>query len=274
MLEYKLIAFDMDGTLLNSKKEISKETLKAIHTAVEAGKFISYSTGRNMQEMKKIISENPDIKYCIAISGALVTDLEKNKIIFTKALPHEYAVEIFKRIKGYDCMVHIHSNISLVQRDKEAHMADYNMGQYQRFFDELAVKAESIEEYYLENHDTIPVYKFNLYCRDQAQRLELEALLKDLPITMSYAETASLECSALGISKGFGLKALCKYLNIDTSETIAVGDAENDLEILRTAGLSVAMDNAKEIVKETAAVTVQDCDHDGCATAIYDYLLK
>ena len=66
---------------------------------------------------------------------------------------------------------------------------------------------------------------------------------------------------------------LCEYLGIPVEETIAVGDADNDIEVLKTAGLAIAMGNAAEHVKAIADVMVADCDHDGCAEAIGKYLL-
>jgi len=272
MSNYKLIAFDMDGTLLNSKKEISAGNLEAIREAVSKGKYVALSTGRNMQELKKTLSETPEIGYVIGVSGALVIDIKEQYHIATTTIPFETVATILKRIRPYDCMVHIHSDISLVQEDKEAHMKDYNMGIYQGMFDELTVKAQNIEEFYLK--EKIPVYKFNMYCRNPNQRLKLKGLLEDLPITMAFAEDASLECSALGTSKASGLLKLCDYLGISVNEAIAVGDADNDLEILKTAGLAVVMANGKKSALALADVVVKSNDEDGCAEAIYDYLLK
>ena len=90
---------------------------------------------------------------------------------------------------------------------------------------------------------------------------------------MVHAESSSLELTATGVDKGVGLTKLCEALGIPVSASIAVGDADNDLSVLRTAGLAVAMGNALDSVKAVSDVTVADCDHDGCAEAIYKYLL-
>jgi hypothetical protein len=90
---------------------------------------------------------------------------------------------------------------------------------------------------------------------------------------MAFSEIASLEISAQKVDKGIGLKKLCEYLGISIDETIAVGDGYNDLEALKAAGLSIAMGNAVEEIKEIADVVVADCDHDGCAQAIEQYLI-
>ena len=91
---------------------------------------------------------------------------------------------------------------------------------------------------------------------------------------LANAEQASLEISAVGVTKGTGLKKLCEHLGISLEETIAVGDADNDIDVLKTAGLSVAMGNANDTVKSICDVVVSDCDHDGCAEVIEKYLLN
>lgn len=91
---------------------------------------------------------------------------------------------------------------------------------------------------------------------------------------MLNAGDTSLEISPLGVTKGYGLKKLCKHLNIEVEQSIVVGDADNDLDVLKTAGLAVAMGNANANVKKIADVEVMDNDHDGVAEAIYKYLLE
>jgi len=270
-MDYKLIAFDMDGTLLTSDKTVSDKTMEALYKVKEAGKEITISTGRNMCEMAGPLSGLPMVKYVMAISGALIMDVFNDAVIYSISLEKEIYNQIFDIVGDEDVMYHIHSDLSIMQKDKVTHTADYNMGAYQDMFMKITTKADNIREYCNQNNPN--VYKLNLYCRSTEQREMLYERLKGLPIEMSYAETASLECSPKGISKGSGLKKLCEHLGITIDEAIAVGDAENDLEILKTAGLSVAMGNAKDIVKQTAAVTVSDNDHDGCAEVIYKYML-
>jgi len=270
-MDYKLIAFDMDGTLLQSDKTVSKGNMEALNKINEAGKIITISTGRNMREMVGALKDLPMVKYVMAISGALIVDAHDLSIIYSIALEKEIYNRIFDLVGDEDIMYHIHSDLSIVQDDKVTHMADYNMGVYQELFMKVATKTDNIRKYCDINSPNI--YKLNLYCRNTKQREMLYERLKDLPIEISYAETASLECSPKGISKGSGLKNICERLNIPIEETIAVGDAENDLEILKTAGLSVAMGNAKEIVKQIADIVVSDNDHDGCAEVMHKYML-
>ena len=104
-------------------------------------------------------------------------------------------------------------------------------------------------------------------------REETKKALEDLPVVMSYAEESMLELSPAAVDKGIGLEMLCKYLSIPVEETIVVGDSFNDLPILRKAGLSVAVANAREQVRELCDVMVTDNEHDGVREAIETYLM-
>ena len=94
------------------------------------------------------------------------------------------------------------------------------------------------------------------------------AAISRFDLQLSDAETTSLEISPPGVTKALGLQFLCDYLDIPIEETVAVGDADNDLDVLKAAGLSVAMGNANDRVKQLCDVQVADNDHDGIAEVI------
>lgn len=271
MSKYDLIAFDMDGTLLNSKKEIDSSTKDAIKRAIKAGKHVAISTGRCLPELKDVMPEIPDVRYVIAVNGAIVYDYFENKYISRVPVDDDSVEEMLEILKDEDVMIQMHSDKSYVQKDKQAHMDLYNMGVYQKFFDRVATKVDNLRETYLE--ERFPVYKFNVYPRYIEQREIFRNKFSHLPLTFAYAEIASLECSQTGISKASGLRALCEHLGTDISKAIAVGDSDNDLAMLNEAGLSIAMGNASVNAINAADVIVNDNDHGGCVQAIDDYLL-
>ena len=271
MSRYRLIAFDMDGTLLDSQKQIDPYTLEAIKRADEAGKIVALSTGRCMPELKEYMGSIPGLKYIIGDSGAYIYEVSSQKPIYRKYIAPEIIQSIFNQTEGMDILFQIHSDAAVVERDKQLKMEYYQIGVYRKLFDEIMLKVDDIREYFKKNQP--PVYKFNLFSPDTAQREHLKNMFARLPIQMCHSEVTALEISPLGISKGTGLTRLCEYLNIPVRETIAVGDADNDLDILRTAGLSVAMANGNDNVKRAAKVIVSDNDHGGCREAIEKYLL-
>lgn len=271
MSRYKLIAFDMDGTLLNSKKEIDKETLDAIKKADAAGKTVCLSTGRCKTELCEYFSKIEGLKYVIGDSGAYIFEVSTGKVIYKKPIAPEIIQTIFNMTEGMDILFQIHSDDSIVEKDKELKMEHYQIGVYRKLFDRITLKVDDIRDYFKKNHP--PVYKFNLYSPDTRQRTHLENMFQRLPLQLCYSEITSLECSAVGVSKGAGLIKLCEYLNVPVRDTIAVGDADNDIDILRTAGMPIAMANGNDNVKKTAKAIVSDNDHAGCREAIEKFLL-
>ncbi|MCR5606373.1 MAG: HAD-IIB family hydrolase, partial [Treponema sp.] len=145
-------------------------------------------------------------------------------------------------------------------------------GEYTFMFRNVTKKVDSIAKYIEENPDIIS--KINLHHENEEDRADTRKLLSDFDLELAYSEHFSLECTNKGVSKATGLIKLCEYLNINIEDTIAVGDAENDYAVLSTAGLSVAMGNAKESIKKICDVIVADNKHDGCAEAVEKYLLK
>jgi len=274
MQNYQLIAMDMDGTLLNSKKEISPANRSAIAKAAAVGKTIVLSTGRSLSELKPYLDQLPEIRYLDCASGALIYDLKEKKFLFRSPIAPEVALQIIEIAGREDAMIHLLTERSIIQRNQGEQLERYGMAIYQKLFDTVADKWEDIARQY--TADPFPVDKLNLYCvaPQSRERIRQRIQAAKLPVTMAYAETTSLEVSALGVDKGVGLKKLCEILSIPLSKTIVVGDANNDLQGLQIAGLAVAMDNAKNDIKQIADVIVADCDHDGCAEAIYTYLLR
>lgn len=274
MSQYELIAFDMDGTLLNSRKEVSPVTQEAVKRAAEAGKLVALSTGRCRPELTAYTAVMPGIRYFICTSGALVYDVHKQTELYKKPLDAELVKTLLEFAKKEGAMMHLLDEKSIVQTDQFRHMERYGMGVYQPMYERVVTPWDDLYETYCSA--PFPVEKVNFYHTDLESRERTKERIRKagLPVIMVNAENASLELSAEGADKGAGLKKLCEHLNLPLEKTIAVGDAENDLTILETAGLSVAMGNALAKVKELADVVVSDCDQDGCAEVIDRYLLN
>lgn len=272
MNQYKLIAFDMDGTLLNSEKKISPETLASIHHAFAVGKEVVLSTGRCLPELQEYLSLIPELRYIVCTSGALVYDMKEKQAIYSNALAEETVKQIIEISRMEDVMLHFLTTESIVERDKVSHMQNYEMGIYQPMFQKTTRKVDDIAAYFL-SHPS-PIEKINIYHTDPEARSRTMNRLKKYPLELIFAESSSLECSSIGATKGNGLQKLCDHLHISMAEVIAVGDADNDLDVLGRAGLSIAMENANPNVRRLCKVTVADNDHNGCKEAIDHYLLR
>lgn len=273
MSNYKLIAFDMDGTLLNSQKKISEKSIEAINKAMKKGKIVILNTGRCPAELEEYFDALDNIQYLNCVSGALVFDRKNNTKIYSKTLDIETVKKLLDIARQEDDMVHLLSKDSIVQKDKIDKMPDYHMGVYQEMYIRVTNKWDNLYSQYNEN--PFPVEKLNIYhiSSEARERTRQRILESNLEVELADAETTSLEVSAKGIDKGLGLKKLCDYNQITLDETIVVGDADNDIAAMKEAGLAIAMGNANENIKQLSDVIVSDNDHDGCVEAIEKYLL-
>ena len=272
--DYRVIALDMDGTVLNDEKKIDERTQKAIHKALAAGKEVVFCSGRSYDEMADILADYPDMNYLCGESGALVYDLKKKKPISMVPVSQEAVRKIREAVQGRDIMIHVISEgRAVVNRSQLPHMAHYQMGIYQGLFDKVSTVVEDV--FRMIEEEQCCVEKINLFHPSVEARRESMAILEkmDVPAAIVCSEIASLECSPLGLNKAVGLQTLCRELGITMEKVIMVGDADNDLAAIEAAGLAVAMGNANERIKAASHVQVADNNHSGCAEAIEQYVL-
>ena len=117
--DYQLIALDMDGTLLNSRKQVSEETLREIRKAVSLGKTIVYATGRAVCEMEEYFDQLPEIRYAVFASGAGLYDVQERRAFGLQPIPAELAMRVMDAVKARDIMQQIVlADCDAVQRDQ------------------------------------------------------------------------------------------------------------------------------------------------------------
>ena len=264
MLRYRLLALDMDGTLLNSQKKVSPRTASALAELAAAGVPIAFCTGRNVAELTPYLDGLQFIRYGILVSGALVRDLATGNVIACWAHQTSAALEVVEAGRIEDAMVHVLAvNESFISRRDMTRLEDVRMGVYRPLYQSCARHVDDIAD--AVRASAGEVLKVNLYHLSQGSRARSRARLEGRGMTLSDAETTSLECSPAGVSKARGLQALCEHVGCTLEEVVMVGDAENDLEALRVVGMPVAMGNAVPEVVRVAKLQVADCDHDGVA---------
>lgn len=274
MNNYDLIAFDMDGTILTSNQIVSVRVQKAIAKAKEKGKTVIICTGRTPKELTeydKTAFEN--IRYYVCENGAFIYDSLEEKKIFSQGIPEYLVKQVLEAAKTENCMVVMACSGQNTLSAKDAVRMEYFYAErYKKLELMTGELLEDIITSYMEH--PVPVEKINVYARTVEIRDRIMGRLKDLPITMVYAEETGFEVTRLHMSKAVGFTKLCEHLNIPVERTIAVGDSDNDVEMLKTAGLAAAMGNALKHVKEISQIVVSDNDHDGCAEVIEKYLLS
>lgn len=271
-MEYKLLAADMDGTALNDNKELSPRTVRAMEKAIEKGKIVVFSTGRGITIVKPYIDMVHGMRYALTSSGAAVLDLETGEKLLHKKIDEETVKMIIAQASGRYIMPVIYNDDASYSTAWCVDCCDeFNHKTYEPVYRQcLTIVADAFNEF-MENPR--PIEKLNLFFADENEADEVYEGIKELPIRFTSKTAKAFEINATGVSKAEGLKALCEKLGIDPAECIAVGDSDNDEEILACAGLKVAMANGSERVKAIADIVTDDCNNDGVARIIEEYLL-
>ena len=264
---YKLLALDMDGTMLTSRKTISLATINAIDRVIKQGAAVTLCTGRGVAELKDYADELSGIPYGILNSGGCVYDFTARQPISRTLLNDSILIKCIRAAREAAAMPYLLTeDASVAQQEDIRDVSVFQMGVYQPMYDRIATVVPDLETYVREHPGRS--LKLCIYHRDPETREQTRRAVEHLDIQLTNAETTSLEVSPRGVTKALGLQILCRYLHISAHESIVVGDADNDIEVLKAAGLSVAMGNANERVKRQCDVVVSDNDHDGIVEVI------
>lgn len=271
---YKMIAFDMDGTLLTTDQRISEDTQEAIREAYAQHKLIALSTGRSASELEEYIRQLPEITYAVMGSGALVFDLTTGQPVSRHTFTREQVDAVLNAASQEDVLLEVMSRGDMI-----IDRGDVEKFQYYHVGEEFCKRVRTGEAGVLMDlrgllgMETISYEKINLFHRTSEGRERTIKRLAPLGLELASTVITMLEISPPGVTKAYGLQELCSYLNMDIADVIAVGDSDNDRQVLGAAGLPVAMGNAAEEIKAICRAVVADNDHDGCAEAIRRYLL-
>lgn len=264
-MKYKLVAMDMDGTLLNSKLAITVETLFAIKKAESEGVRFTISTGRPLLGIKQYIEilgfDTPVITY----NGACVVDPKSEEILFKKDLLAQDAKKIYELGLSYDVLMCVWSNGTLY-----ANRLDSNLENYRKLSGAIPVLIDDFDEIVNQGISKI------LWAAipEKIQMCKKEINPNDFTnVTYVTSQPIFLEFFNKDVSKGIALDFIAKSLGIKQEEVVAFGDGLNDYEMIEYAGLGVAMGNAHEEIKKIADFVTSTNDEDGIADAIYEKVL-
>jgi Cof subfamily protein (haloacid dehalogenase superfamily) len=265
---YKLIAVDMDGTLLNEKKEISDRCIQAICKLKENGKKFVIATGRPLNGVMNYINQLnllDDDDYVIAFNGALVQSTKTKQIIFNKPLSLDVYKELFTISKQLGVNIHALTEDSvLTPKNNPFTEIEANINQ-------IPIIEGAIE--YIDASTIIVKVMFI----DEPEKLD--AIIPQIPAwinekyTILRSSPIFLEFLDKSVNKGAGVSAVAKQLGLEREEVICVGDAGNDLAMIRYAGLGIAMDNAMEEIKSEADFITYSNEEDGVAYVIEKFML-
>jgi Cof subfamily protein (haloacid dehalogenase superfamily) len=277
-MSFKLICIDLDGTLLNNRKEISAATLECLRLASKQGVQIVITTGRKYIEARYYSD-------LIGLDAPLIT----SNGAFIKAKGSREPLGLFPLGSGPALSIHHLCYKYHVYHCFHTIQKEYSGNSYLQTIFQFTTQA------YVRSPARAAVEKKSLYFQRQWRRLlaaEEEPFLKCVAFCASPTKMAKLrqelldtqelevvssglnnvEITRKGVSKASGVATLARYFGLRPNEIMAIGDNENDLAMIEYAGLGVAMGNATDLVKQKANEVTTTNEHDGVAQVIRKYL--
>ena len=274
----KLIALDLDNTLLTHKKEVTERTRKALKAASDLGVRIVFSTGRYYDMIPDAAKELEFVDHAICINGAEIYDIKNKKILYDKRVKASTALEIMEYLDTIDVIYDAYI-------DDKGYVSE---DMFQKIYDDRYISSDYYRTTFERYRTTVPDLKtFIRECGKDIQKFQFfsqnydtikkgsEYIKTNYPqCTVSTSMINNTEINGENVSKGNSLKILADILGIKIEETMAVGDGGNDIEMLKTAGFAVAMGNSIDEVKEIADFITYSNNDDGVAYAVEKYVLN
>lgn len=284
---YKLIAIDLDGTMLNSYGEVTENTKRVIKQTIQNGTEVIIASGRSIDSIKTIANEIESKKYMIAGNGAVIYDIENDKIIYEKYIPKSKAIDIIKTCEENSIYYNVYTNKSII-----ANSLRYNVLYY---YKENIKKEESKKTHitlvedilkYVEDMQNEKIMKificdstksvFNSIIKKFEIIPDVEVLdvshmsrkiikhgTTEVPIQYYYTEI-----SMKNVDKWYALEFLLNKLHINKDELITIGDNMNDKKMIEEAGLGIVMKGSTPVVTSIADYITDDNNNEGVAKAI------
>ena len=275
-LQIRIIALDLDGTLLDSEKRLSEVNRTALADAAANGILVVPTTGRFFGMMPPAVRDLPFVRYAITVNGAQVYDRETDTAIVREELPLDKALAIMRFLDGfdviYDCYQDNWGRMTKSMQDKaEEYAQDPH---YVKMIREFRKPYPDLKSYLVEQGRD--VQKIMLFARDPAVR---DALAAELParfdgLAVSTSTFNNLEINVATAHKGRAIERFAAHFGWTLANCMAFGDGLNDLSMVRMAGIGVAMANAAPEVLAAADYVTLSNDADGVASALQHFGLN
>ena len=260
----KIFFFDLDGTLLNSKREISPLTKNALKKFTEEGNHFCISTGRPLISAINIYQKlELDYKgsYLIGFNGSQIYDVDNKKVIYKIGVPHDIIMDIWDMADKMGIHIHTYNDSYIIS------LKDNKETQYYQKHIGIPVKFVSKEKILEEMSEDEPAKLIAIDLNDHSKleklRIEIEKKYGN-KLTVLFSNNNYLEIFNINSGKGNAVIKLCNILNIPVKNSLAAGDQENDISMIKAAGIGIAMINGVDEVKKVAnVITKKDNDNDG-----------
>ena len=268
-MDKKILVLDIDGTLTNSKKEVTAKTKAKIDEIRAAGHTVMLASGRPTPGMFHIANALDFDKlggYLLSYNGAKIIKYDTKEVIYQKTLEHQYIKELYDFAKK--------RNIGIISYDNDVIISGNGIDEFieiESKINKLAVK--EVDDFV--GYINYPVNKCLITCEPKKaeEYVEYLALKYEGKLSIYRSEPFFIEIMPLGIDKAASLEVMLPMIGFKREDCIACGDGYNDLTMIKWAGLGVAMANAQDTVKSVADYITLSNDEDGLIPVIDKFIL-
>lgn len=265
----KILILDIDGTLVNSKKEITPETIRYLYRIQEEGHVVALASGRpypGMERYAKQIGLDRFGGYAVSFNGGMIVNCATGEAVFEKCIPNRFAKIIYEYALSHGIgMVTYKDGMVITGTPIDDYM------QYEARLNYMIL--HSVKDFM--SFVDFDMIKCLLTAEPEKAELcerELRELLAP-ELNVFRSEPYFIEITTQGVDKAETIDCLLKMLDIPRANSICCGDGFNDLTMVKYGGVGVAMDNAQQIVKDNADYITASCDNDGIVEVIKKFIL-
>lgn len=287
---YRLIAIDLDGTMLNEYGLVTSETKKMIENIQKNNIEVVIASGRPIDSIKTIAKEINSKKYFISSNGAIIYDITKNEIIYENTLKKQKVLDIIKICEENSIYYNIYTEKEIIAKNLQFNVLYYhkeNVGKEENEKTHINIEKDVYEYISNRNEKIVKITIcdnnksiFNSIIRRIKEITDIEVLevahmskkvikqgTEDVPIEYFYTEI-----TAKNVDKWNALEILKEKMNVKTEEIIAIGDNVNDKKMIENAGLGIAMGQSHPNIKKIANHVTTSNSEEGVAKALREIL--
>ena len=266
MKNIKLVASDLDGTLLNKNKEITPRLFSALKKLDELGIYFVPSTGRPFGTVPQAIKELPFLKYVITSNGATIYDAVEQKNIIENYLTPEAVDAVIEIARELPVITeYFIEGKAYIAKKVYDDLSPFNLTESHVTY--IKNSRTPVEDFWneMKRNNTV-LENINLVFADMELRKETWNRLKALGLaSVTAATTKNIEITSLYATKAKALEKLCEVLGFTRENVLAMGDGDNDMPMIQFAGIGVAMANGEKHIKQAADIIADDCNDFGAA---------
>lgn len=267
--QYKMLILDLDGTVLNNQKRIPEDNKLAIRKVINKGIKVVICSGRIFSGARAYAKELGIKDFVIACNGAIIKTMPENELIYSNYLNYEDSQKVINICKANNMYVHAYIGEILVTEQLEYTSLLYlERNKEQDEEDRIDIKVVDSLKEYTEQCGTL-VSKLVIICDHLTELIKVrEEISKIHTVEIVSSASDNIEVMNKGVCKGKALEILCKHLKLPISQTVAIGDNENDISLIESAGLGIAMGNAIPEVRRIAKDITNTNEEMGVARAL------